>query len=245
MSIGELLQQLNDFGSVTTAKALNSYQRALPDKIYNASKLEGSTITYAQTISMIEQNKIGGSVVAAKDIIDLINLKRTWQYFIAIVFDETLSTDLSLMKKFHIKLMLNSMTIDFDEAGVLRKNPVNITGSYFKPDIPNNDQEIEAELSEIVVSFKCPIERAVEIYLWGMRRQIFEDGNKRTSNFMANFELIKNRIGFISVPEDRIEEFRLQIIYFYETNDKLPLKEFLLKSAVHPFANGCLPLDRL
>jgi len=42
-----------------------------------------------------------------------------------------------------------------------------------------------------------------------------------------------------------LTEFRLHVIYFYETGDNLPIKEFLLKSAVHIFANGCVPMDRL
>jgi len=55
----------------------------------------------------------------------------------------------------------------------------------------------------------------------------------------------KRKQALIAVPEDRLTDFRLHVIYFYETNDNAPLKEFLLKSAVHIFANGCVPLDRL
>ena len=244
-TVESLLEQLRNFGSVSVAEVLNAYDRVLPDKIYNASKLEGSTITYAQTIELIERNKIGGEGVSAKDLIDLINLKRAWQYFIEIVFDDSEQIGLSLMKRFHIKLMSGSLTIDLEEVGELRKRPVAITGSYWLPEIPENDVTIAGELQEIVSKFSCPIEKALEIYIWGMRRQVFQDGNKRTSNFLANFELMRNRIGFISVPEDRITDFRLHIIYFYETGDGVALKEFLLKSAVHLFANGCVPLDRL
>ena len=223
---------------------LNAYERVLPDKIYNASKLEGSTITYAQTIDLIERNKIDGKNISAKDLIDLINLKRSWQYFIEIVFAGSEELDLFLMKKFHIKLMSGSLTIDSEEVGELRRRPVAITGSYWLPEMPENDKVIEEELRKLVLNFSCPIEKALEIYMWGMRRQVFQDGNKRVSNFLANFELMRNMIGFISVPEDRIKDFRLHVIYFYETGDGSVLKEFLLKSAVHLFANGCVPLER-
>ena len=244
-AIDKLLKELKDFGNVSIAKVLNAYERALPDKIYNATKLEGSTITYAQTIDLIERNKIDGEGISAKDLIDLINLKRSWQYFIEILFDDSEQINLLLMKRFHIKLMSGSLTIDSEEVGELRKKPVAITGSYWLPEIPENDKLIEDELAEIIANFGCSIEKALEIYIWGMRRQVFQDGNKRTSNFLANFELMRNRIGFVSVPEDRITDFRLQVIYFYETGDGAPLKEFLLKSAVHIFASGCVPLDRL
>ena len=244
-AIENLLKELRDFGNVSNAKVLNAYERALPDKIYNASKLEGSTITYAQTIDLIECNKVDGEGISAKDLIDLVNLKRAWQYFIEILFDDSNQINLSLMKKFHIKLMSGSLTIDSEEVGELRKKPVAITGSYWLPEIPENDKNIEDELAKIIANFECPIDKALEIYIWGMRRQVFQDGNKRASNFLANFELMRNRIGFISVPKDRITDFRLQVIYFYETGDGTPLKEFLLKSAVHIFANGCVPLDRM
>ena len=243
--VEDLLKKLNCLGSVSRADVLNAYERALPDKIYNASKLEGSTITYAQTIDLIEHNKVDGEGISVKDLIDLVNLKRAWQYFIEILFDESEQINLSLMKKFHIKLMSGSMTIDLEEVGELRKKPVAITGSYWLPEVPENDKLVEDELAEIITKFNSPIERSLEIYMWGMRRQVFQDGNKRVSNFLANFELMRNRIGFISVPEDRITDFRLQVIYFYETGDGLALKEFLLKSAVHVFANGCVPLDRM
>ena len=243
--IEKVLEQLRSFGNVSIPDVLNAYERALPNKIYNASKLEGSTITFAQTIDLIERNKIDGENISAKDLIDLINLKRSWKYFIEIVFEGSEELNFSLMRKFHIKLMSGSLTLDFEEVGELRKKPVAITGSYWLPEIPENEKTIEEELNEIVLNFSCPIEKSLEIYMWGMRRQVFQDGNKRVSNFLANFELIRNRIGFISVPEDRITDFRLHVIYFYETGDKIPLKEFLLESAVHAFTNGCVPLDRL
>ena len=243
--IKKMLEQHRSFGNVSIPDVLNAYVRLLPDKIYNASKLEGATITYAQTIDLIERSKIDGENISAKDLIDLINLKRAWEYFIEIVFDTSQNLDLSLMKKFHIKLMSGSLTLDFEDIGSLRKRPVAITGSYWLPEIPQNDDVIDQELKEIISKFDCPIEKSLEIYMWGMRRQVFQDGNKRTSNFLANFELMRNRMGFISVPEDRIKDFRLHVIYFYETGDQIPLKAFLLASAVHPFANGCVPLDRL
>ena len=242
--VESLLEQLRRFSSVSDAEVLNAYERVLPDKIYNASKLEGATITYAQTIDLIERNQIDGENISAKDLIDLINLKRAWQYFIEMVFDDSQKLDLSLMKKFHIKLMSGALTIDLEEVGELRKRPVAITGSYWLPEIPENDQVVEEELKEIISNFNCSIEKSLEIYMWGMRRQVFQDGNKRASNFLANFELMRNRLAFISVPEDRIKDFRLHVIYFYETGDRMPLKEFLLKSSVHLFANGCVPLDR-
>lgn len=244
-AIEESLEQLRSFGQVQHTDVLNAYERALPDVIYNASKLEGSTITYAQTINLIESHQIDGENISAKDLIDLINLKRTWQYLVDILFEESQHVNLTLMKKFHIKLMSGALTISSEEVGELRKKSVAITGSYWLPNIPENDQVLEQELDGIALKFTCPIEKSVEIYMWGMRRQIFQDGNKRASNFIANFELMRNKIGFISVPEDRLTDFRLQVIYFYETGDNTALKLFLLKSAVHVFANGCVPLDRL
>ena len=37
-AIENLLKELRDFGNVSNAKVLNAHERALPDKIYNASK---------------------------------------------------------------------------------------------------------------------------------------------------------------------------------------------------------------
>lgn len=68
--------------------------------------------------------------------------------------------------------------------------------------------------------------------LWGMRRQIFIDGNKRTSMMMANKEMIVNGCGIISIPNEHIKTFYELLIKFYETNDMERIKNFVYENCI-------------
>ena len=68
--------------------------------------------------------------------------------------------------------------------------------------------------------------------LWGMRRQIFIDGNKRTSMMIANKEMIDNGCGIISIPDDKIKSFYELLISFYETNDMKKIKNFIYENCI-------------
>ena len=68
--------------------------------------------------------------------------------------------------------------------------------------------------------------------LWGMRRQIFIDGNKRTSMMIANKEMIRHGCGIISIPNERIKSFYDLLIGFYETNDMEKIKNFVYENCI-------------
>ena len=70
------------------------------------------------------------------------------------------------------------------EWGVLRKGSVSITGTEYVPEIPN-ESKVKEEIEKIL-NIENTTERAIEYMLYGMRSQLFWDGNKRTSTICAN-----------------------------------------------------------
>ena len=60
---------------------------------------------------------------------------------------------------------------------------------------------------EEILKIENVTERAIEFMLYGMRKQLFWDGNKRTSTISANKIMIENGCGIIKVPDDHLEEF--------------------------------------
>lgn len=70
-------------------------------------------------------------------------------------------------------------------------------------------------------------ERAIESMLYGMRAQLFWDGNKRTSIICANKIMIENGVGIIKVPDNKLEEFHRLLSDFYTTNDRMKIKQFI------------------
>jgi len=68
--------------------------------------------------------------------------------------------------------------------------------------------------------------------LYGMRSQLFWDGNKRTSTIVANKIMIENGKGIIKVPDTKLEEFNVLLSEFYSTNKMDKIKEFIYDNCI-------------
>jgi prophage maintenance system killer protein len=75
-------------------------------------------------------------------------------------------------------------------------------------------------------------ERAIMLMLYLMRRQMFNDGNKRTAMLAANQLLIANGAGIISVAEEDLEEFFGVLVDFYLCNDMTKDMEFVYDNCI-------------
>ena len=71
------------------------------------------------------------------------------------------------------------------------------------------------------------IDKAIEILLYIMKKQIFIDGNKRTSIIFANHYLISKGKGIIVIPAELTDEYKDLLINYYEGKDKTKIKKFL------------------
>ena len=60
-----------------------------------------------------------------------------------------------------------------------------------------------------------------------MKKQIFIDGNKRTSIIFANHYLISKGKGIIVIPAELTDEYKDLLINYYEGKDKTKIKKFL------------------
>lgn len=68
--------------------------------------------------------------------------------------------------------------------------------------------------------------------LYGMRSQLFWDGNKRTSTICANKIMIENGKGIIKISDKHLEEFNVLLTKFYNTNDKDKIKQFIYDNCI-------------
>ena len=110
-------------------------------------------------------------------------------------------------------------------AGFLRRVPVTIGGTTWKPDMPIESQ-IKEELADIC-ALESPTDRGITLMLYLMRKQMFLDGNKRTSMLAANQVMISSGCGIISIPIEQQRDFTKMLVEFYESNDMQPLKQFV------------------
>lgn len=68
--------------------------------------------------------------------------------------------------------------------------------------------------------------------LYGMRSQLFWDGNKRTSTICANKIMIENGAGIIKIPDDKVEEFNSLLSEFYTTNERAKIEQFIYDNCI-------------
>lgn len=68
--------------------------------------------------------------------------------------------------------------------------------------------------------------------LYGMRKQLFWDGNKRTSTIVANKIMIENGAGIIKVPDNKLEEFNVLLSEFYTSNDSRKIETFIFENCI-------------
>lgn len=105
-----------------------------------------------------------------------------------------------------------------------------ITGTDYIPEVPNKSN-VEQEIKKIL-QIENATERAIEYMLYGMRSQLFWDGNKRTSTICANKIMIENGVGIIKVSDNKLEEFNSLLSEFYSTNDNSKIKQFIYGNCI-------------
>lgn len=68
--------------------------------------------------------------------------------------------------------------------------------------------------------------------LYGIKAQLFWDGNKRTSTIVANKIMIENGAGIIKVPDNKLEEFNVLLSDYYTNDNKEDIKKFIYNNCI-------------
>lgn len=193
-------------------------KRNLVDTIYKQALLEGVAVTFLDTETIIEGGKVNG--ISSSDIQKVNNLKHAWEF----VLDE--GTLLS-PSGYDLLCYINKLVDDHFHygSGELRRVPVSIGGSKWKPPLPI-ESLIKEDLAEILAIEDIPT-RAMKSLLYVCKGQPFIDGNKRTATIFANHILISNGAGLLVVPDDKIKEYRDLLIHYYEGDDDGDILAFL------------------
>lgn len=187
--------------------------------IYGQAVLEGVATSFPQTEDIIENGKVNG--VTASDVQKILNLKHAWEF----ILDKDVlqvKSDYSILC--HIAKLVNEGF--FANGGRIRGVPVTIGGTAYIPPLPIETVVIES-LLEIIQRDAPPIDIAIELCLYCMKTQIFNDGNKRASVIFANHYLIAKAGGLLVIPEDHVPKFKQLLIRYYEGKDTDEIKHFL------------------
>lgn len=223
--IKEITKKLKQFNyieeelSEKVEQNIDFAKRHLVDTIYKQAILEGVATTFADTESIIEGGKVNN--MTSEDIIKIVNLKHAWEFILNknVILSDT---------NFALLCEINKMVEEgfYYTAGKVRNTPVTIGGTTWKPDLPI-ESVIREELEEILSKELNDIDKAIELLLYTMKKQVFMDGNKRTAVIYSNHYLISKGKGIIAIPAELTEEFKDLLIPYYEGRDEKEIKKFI------------------
>lgn len=220
--ITKKLKQFNYIEEELSAKVelnIDFAKRQLVDTIYKQAILEGVATTFANTQSIIEGGKVNN--MTSEDILKIVNLKHAWEFILNknVILSDT---------NFALLCEINKMVEEgfYYTAGKVRDVPVTIGGTTWEPGLPI-ESVIKEELEEIFSKRIDDVDRAIELLLYIMKKQIFIDGNKRTSVIYSNHYLISKGKGIIAIPAELTKEFEDLLILYYEGKDEKQIKKFI------------------
>lgn len=208
--------------TMTREESIFAAKRNIIDYIWKSAKLEGLGVTYPDTEAIF--NGMRAPNVKVEEIVAVNNLKHAWQFLL-----DNLDVSLDYPYVCYLNKIVGGDNLVFN-AGFIRRVPVSIGGTSWKPDMPIESQ-IKEEIAEIN-TIEEPTERAITMMLYLMRKQMFLDGNKRTSMLAGNQIMIANGCGVISVPIELQPEFTKLLVEFYESGDMETLKQFVYDNCI-------------
>ena len=192
------------------------------ENVYCGMQMENRAVTFPQTKTILEGVNVPG--VQISDIQAILNMRDAWWFLI-----DTISEPVT----FEYLCTLNGYIARNEalEWGKLRTGTVAISGTDYLPPIPQ-ETDTRKELSDLLNADMTATEKALTVFCWGTRKQLFWDGNKRTSLTLANKILLQAGAGMLTISARNMEQFNEALPNYYNTADAEPLKVFLFENAI-------------
>ena len=195
--------------------AIDMAKRLLVDSIWKSANLEGLGTTFPKTEAILAN---APTETRSEEVLFVINMKRAWQFLL-----DNLDSPNNIMLLREYNKVVGELL--FRNNGEIRTFPVQIGGTSWEPELPNG-AAIIADMGEINKLDDIEL-RALKFFCFVARTQMFVDGNKRVAQLIANKVLIENDIGIFQIPIEKLEQFKILLIRFYETDDDADIIDFM------------------
>lgn len=195
--------------------AIEMAKRLLVDSIWKSANLEGLGTTFPKTEAILAN---APTETKSEEVLFVINMKRAWQFLL-----DNLDSPNNIMLLREYNKVVGELL--FRNNGEIRTFPVQIGGTSWEPELPNS-AAIIADLQEIDSIDDIEL-KALKFFCFVARTQMFIDGNKRVAQLIANKILIENDIGIFQIPIEKLEQFKILLIGFYETADDTAIIDFM------------------
>ena len=200
--------------------AIEMAKRLLVDSIWKSANLEGLGTTFPKTEAILAN---APTETKSEEVLFVINMKRAWQFLL-----DNLDSPNNIMLLREYNKVVGELL--FRNNGEIRTFPVQIGGTSWEPELPNS-AAIIADLQEIDSIDDIEL-KALIFFCFVSRTQMFIDGNKRVAQLIANKILIENDIGIFQIPIEKLEQFKILLIGFYETADDTAIIDFMKESCI-------------
>ena len=197
-------------------------KKQLVSSIYMGAKIEGLNVTFPETQTILDGVNVPN--VKLDEINTILNLRDAWKYVLDNIKEEV---TLDFILKVNSYVSRNESL----SWGELRTGNVDISGTDYIPKIPE-ENVVKEDIKNILEISDITL-RSIKYMLYGMRNQLFWDGNKRTSMIIANKIMIMNGKGIILVKDDDLLEFNKLLTEYYTTGVDIKIIEFLYNKCVY------------
>ncbi len=195
--------------------------------IYDQAVLEGVATTFPDTELIIDNGKVNN--VSAEDVQKILNLKHAWEF---VLDKDVILSETNYYVCQYIARLVNEGF--YQQGGRIRAVPVTIGGTSYVPPIPIEHQ-VKEDIDNIIKSSDDVVQVAIELALYVMKTQIFNDGNKRTAIIFANHYLISHAGGLMVVPQNLVPEYKKMLVKYYEGRDEEAIKSFMREKCLKTF----------
>lgn len=195
--------------------------------IYDQAVLEGVATTFPDTELIIDNGKVNN--ISAEDVQKILNLKHAWEF---VLDKDVILSETNYYVCQYIARLVNEGF--YQQGGRIRAVPVTIGGTSYIPPIPIEHQ-VKEDIDNIIKSGADVVQVAIELALYVMKTQIFNDGNKRTAIIFANHYLISHAGGLMVVPQNLVPEYKKLLVKYYEGTDEETIKSFMREKCLKTF----------
>jgi len=187
--------------------------------IYDQAILEGVGTTFPDTEAIIDNGNVNN--MKAEDVQKILNLKHAWEFI--------LNKDVAAYKSDYYLASYIAKIVNegfYQDGGRIRNVPVAIGGTSYIPPIPH-ELDVKEHINRLLDNSNNKVDTAIELCLYFMKTQIYNDGNKRTAVIFANHFLIANGLGLLVINYEKVEEFKSKLVRYYEDKDIENIKKLL------------------
>ncbi len=163
-----------------------------------------------QAEEIIKYNRANN--VAVDDVLTVVNLKRGFELLLNDVKEPLIETS----------KRINRIVAAEDALfpGEIRTGGVEVStiqGRYVPPML--TEDEVEDQYDEILNQEISETEKALRLFLFISKNQIFWDGNKRTALLTANKIMFSQGLGLLSIPENLFAKFN-ELLSMYDNSNQ-------------------------